>query len=489
MTESILLCLLGGIAGILIAISGKNVVVGLAPGDLPRLDMVSIDISAFGFTFLIAVLAGVVCGIVPALRASGTDLTIALKQSAPGPSLHGRNLLASILIAGQIAMALVLLIASGLMLRTYIRLQAVPLNFDAKNILIINATPPYFKPEFRNGGLANRVKYSESLLVQVKKISGVECAALGELPIGTETPRFGFYGGMQRLFPEGQETRNLLFNAISTSPEFFEVIRARLLAGRLPRSDAPSDTGPSAVVNETFAHQVWPDTSPVGKKLILKQSGKRESIEVVGLIADIRTAGLEIDPGPRAYIPLAQSPGLFSGSLLVRSTIDPLTLVPLLRKALITVDKDAALGKIEILEQVLDSHYAARRFNLFIITLFGVLAFSLAVIGIFGTIAHSVSRRTHEIGIRMALGAQRGSVLALVVRQGLWMLVAGESIGLAGALALNKLLSSMVFGIATTDMTTYIAVSLTWAGTALFACFLPAYRATKIDPLITLRCE
>jgi putative ABC transport system permease protein len=488
LTESVLLCLLGGSVGILVAIFSERAVIAMAPADLPRVETIAVDLRTFGFTFLVAVLAGVLCGIVPALRASGTNVTSSLKQGTPC-HLHGRSWLGDSLITGQIAMALVLLIASGLMLRTYIRLQAVPLNFDAKNILILNATPPYFKPEYANIGLAGRVKYSETLLTQIRKIAGVECAAMGELPIPTKILRFAFYGGTPQLYPEGQETKNLMFNAIATSPDYFKVIRARLLAGRLPGSDDRPDTMPSAVVNETFAHKIWPDAGPIGKRLILKRSGMTESIEVIGLVADTRTAGLENGPVPVVYMPLSHNPGNFSGTMLVRCTIDPLTVVPALRKALIAVDKDAALGKIELLEEVLDGHYAARRFNLFIISLFGVLAFSLAVIGIFGTVAHSVARRTHEIGIRMALGAQRGSVLALIVRQGLYILLAGEIVGLAGALALNKLLSSMVFDIATTDSTTYLVVSMTWAVIVLFACFLPAFRATKIDPLVALRCE
>lgn len=490
LTESVLLSVIGGTAGLLIAILSKGAVLAMAPSDLPRAEMITVDLRTFGFTFLIALVAGVLCGIVPALRASDLDLTTSLKQGASDNVLSGRRGHGSIFIAGQIAMALVLLIASGLMLRTYIRLQAVPLNFDAKNILIINATPPYFKPEYRKGGLEGLVGYSEALLTQIRKVAGVECAAMGGLPIPTKITRFLFYGAANiQLYPEGQPSKNLLFTAMATSPEYFRVIRAHLLSGRLPGSDGLPDAAPSAVVNETFAQKIWPDVSPVGKRLVLTRGGKTESIEVVGLVADTRTAGLEKGTIPVVYMPLAHNPGTFSGTMLVRCTTDPLSVVPSLRKALIAVDKDAALGKIDLLEQVLDSHYAARRFNLFIISILGALALFLAVIGVFATIAHSVSRRTHEIGIRMALGAQRRGVLALIIRQGLWMLFIGEAIGLTAAFALNKLLSSMVFGIATTDAATYLVVSFVWAVVAVFACLLPALRATRIDPLLALRCE
>ena len=212
-------------------------------------------------------------------------------------------------------------------------------------------------------------------------------------------------------------------------------------------------------------------------------------MEVIGLVSDVRMSSLERPSVPFLYTPMSQSHGAYSGRMLVRITANPSALVPLLRKALQSVDRDAALGKIETLEQILDRQFAGRRFNLLLISIFGALAFALATIGIYGTIAYAVSRRTHEIGIRMALGAQKGDVLRLVIRQGLWMLVIGEAAGIAGALALNKLMLSMVFEISTTDLTTYVGISLTWAAVAMLATYFPSRRATRVDPLQALRCE
>lgn len=490
LTESILLCMLGGTAGLLIAFLARSAVLAMAPSDLPRLGMITIDLRTFGFTVLIALFTGLLCGIVPALRASKLDLTRGLKQGVQGNVLTGRSLFGRSLIAGQIAMALVLLIASGLMLRTYMELQSIPLNFDAHNVVIVDSNPPYYKPEYVGKGMAGRVKYCEALLTAMSRVPGVECAAIGELPIPPKRSPFAFYGTSKiQLYPEGQPKKNLMFGAVATSPDYFKVIKAHLLSGRLPVSGDHADRELSAVVNEAFALKIWPGTVPIGKKLVLTRDSETVTIEVIGLIADTRAAGLEKGTIPAVYMPLAHNPGIFSGKVLVRCASDPVVVLPGLRRALMAVDRDAALGKIEMLEQVLDRHYAVRRFNLFIISIFGALAFFLALIGVFGTIAHSVSRRTHEIGIRMALGARRGRVLVLIVRQGFWMLLIGETVGLASARLLNKLLSSLAFGIATTDAATYAVVALCWAIVVLSACFLPAFRATRIDPLVALRCE
>jgi putative ABC transport system permease protein len=479
LTESVLLCLLSGFVGLVFAIATKNTIIALAPADLPRVSAISFNATAFGFAFLIAVLTGVLCGFIPALRASRSDLTEALKEGAPVELVQSRAWFGNGLVTVQVALALMLLIASSLMIRTYARLHAVPLGFNSGNVMVLNAMPPFFKFAVYRGQTSPE-RYSEALVEQVQKVPGVDCAAIGVVPIRGTSAGFYFYvDGEQRSVP-----------SVSTTPDYFRVIGCRLLAGRLFDKTDRADTPLVVVVNQSAAQKLWPGSSPIGRRIELRENPKKPAwIQVIGLVSDVRMSGLERPSIPFLYTPMSQSQGIYSGRMLVRTTANPSDLVPLLRKALQSVDRDAALGKIETLEQILDSQYAGRRFNLLLISIFGALAFVLATIGIYGTIAYAVSRRTHEIGIRMALGAQKGDVLRLVIRQGLWMLMIGEAAGIAGALALNKLMSSMVFEISTTDLATYVGISLTWAAVAILATYLPSRRATLVDPLQALRCD
>jgi len=478
LTESVLLCLLSGFAGLVFAVAARNAIMALAPADLPRIAAISLNATAFGFAFLIAVVTGVLCGYVPALRASRSDLTEALKEAAP-VTLRSRGWFGNGLVTLQIALALMLLIASGLMIRTYARLHAVPLGFDAANVMVLNATPPIFKlSDYR--GQAPWIRYSEALVEKVQNVPGVECAAVGIVPIRGAGGGIGVYVEGERQFAD----------SVSTTPDYFRVIGCRLLAGRLFDKTDRADTPLVAVVNQSEARKLWPGSNPIGKRIELRGGrDKSEWMQVIGLVNDVRMSGLERPSVPFLYTPMSQSHGVYSGQMLVRTAANPTNLVPLLRKVLQSVDRDAALGKIETLEQILDSQYAGRRFNLLLISIFGALAFALATIGIYGTIAYAVSRRTHEIGIRMALGAQKGDVLRLVIRQGLWMVIIGEAAGIAGVLALNKLMSSMVFEVSTTDRVTYIGISLIWAVVAILATYLPSRKATLVDPIQALRCD
>jgi putative ABC transport system permease protein len=306
------------------------------------------------------------------------------------------------------------------------------------------------------------------------------CAAIGAAPIRGASAGFISYVDGEQEF----------VSSVSTTPDYFRVVGCRLLAGRLFNRTDRADTPLVTVVNQSAAQKLWPGSNPIGKKIEVRNDPRKpEWIQVIGLVNDVRMSDLEGPSVPFLYTPVSQFQGTYSGRMLVRIAAKPADLVPRLRKTLQSVDRDAALGKIETLDQILDRQYAGRRFNLLLISIFGALAFVLATIGIYGTIAYSVSRRTHEIGIRIALGAQAGNVLGLIIRQGLWMLIIGEAIGLAGAVALNEFISSMVFGITATDAATYSGVVVIWAAVTILASYLPARKATLIDPLQALRCE
>ena len=396
----------------------------LAPKNLPRADEIAFDIKAFGFTFAVAVVTGVLSGVIPALRASRTCLTEALKDGGLASMTRRRGWIGGGLVTAQVALALMLLIASGLMIRSYIQLHAVPLGFEAKNIMVINANPSRSleRPWPRRGGMALRIRYSESLLEQIQAVPGIDCVAIGALPITGAGVSYGFN-------LEGQG-KPINVGSVLTTPDYFRVIGAQLLAGRFFRPEDRADTTQVAIVNRSAAQKLWPGANPIGKKLYAEWE-KPIMIEVIGLVGDVRMSGLEGPPVPFVYIPMSQSLGAFSGRMLVRTKTDPSSMVTSLGKAVQAVDKDAPLGKIQTVEQILDSQFTGRRFHLMLISIFGALAFALASIGIYGTIAYSVSRRTHEIGIRIALGASKGNVLKLVLSHALWILLIGEIIGLA----------------------------------------------------------
>jgi putative ABC transport system permease protein len=472
LTESVLLCLSGGIAGILFAVAARKAIMNLAPANLPRASAISLDATSFGFTFLLAVFTGLLCGTMPALRASRPQLTEALKEGAPGMEPRIRSWLGNALLTVQIALALMLLIASGLMMRTYARLQSVPLGFEPKSVLVMNAMPPVFKV-----GLYRRldtlIEYSRRLTAEVERVPGVESAAIGVIPIR------GAGAGLE-VHINGEEA---FISSVSTTPGYFRTVGSRLIAGRLFDSADRAGAPLVGVVNQTAARKFWPGRNSIGQWIDLSS----DRIQIIGLVNDVRMSGLEGPPVPFLYMPMSQSQGTFSGRMLVRVNALPSDVIPLLRKAVLAVDRDAALGKIEMLEEILDNQYAGRRFNLLLISIFGALSFVLATVGIYGTIAYTVSRRTHEIGIRMALGAQGSDVIRLIMRQGLGVLLVGEALGISGALVLNKLLASMVFQVSTTDLATYIGISLAWAGVAILANYIPSRKATLVDPLLAIR--
>jgi putative ABC transport system permease protein len=482
LTESILLCVLGGFLGLMLAIFCKGVISGYAPKNLPRVEDISIDFRTFCFGLLVALLTGVLCGVVPALRASRTDLTQALKDGSSASAVRNRGWLGNGLVTSQIALALMLLIATGLMIRTFAQLHAVPLGFDPNNLISITVRPPLYKLEYQRGRMSAAIKYGEAFLEEVKRIPEIEWAAMGAPPLIKGGTREGFI----------VEGRDVDLRLSTASPDYFRVLGVRLLEGRFFNEGDRRDSPGVAIINQTAAKELWPGLSPVGRKILRphpSDPSKSESIQVVGLVRDVKLSGLEGRAEPYVYVPLEQTRYSFYSTVLLRTKTDPSSLIPSLRRALQAVDKDAPLSDIVSMRQVLDKEFADRRFHLMLISVFGALAFALATIGIYGIIAYSVSNRTQEIGIRLALGALKSDVLRLIFGQGLWMLIIGEAIGLTGAVAMNKLMSSMVFRVTTTDPLTYVVVTAVWAAVALLACYIPARRATEVDPMVALRYE
>ncbi len=473
LTETFVLSISAGALGLMLARMGIAGLIALAPADLPRLAEISLDSRAFMFTLLISLAAGLACGAAPALRVSKAELANALKEGLTTSMGKRRRWLHDALAVAQIALALMLLVGSGLMVRTFIRLQSVELGFNPQNVLTASV------PAFRRGrSSAEAVAVYQRLMDRVRTIPGVLHAGVGVIPLRG--------GGSNLFFPDGQG-EGIRCETDAPSPDYFRALSARLSAGRLFTEQDGRDAQAVAIVNRTAAQVMWPGQSAIGKRLAYDTD--RWKVTIVGVIEDIRMSNLEGSPKPRVYVPLTQSKATFPGTMVVQTKGDPLELVGALRQALKAVDGETPLGRVATMEELLSRLLAPRRFIAALISSFSILAFVLATVGIYGLLSYTTSTRTHEFGIRIAFGARAVDVLQLVFRQGLALVILGELLGLVGALALNQVMTTLVWGVTTTDPVTYLAAIGAWALLALFACYIPARRATRADPLVALRCE
>ena len=473
LTETLLLSVSAGVLGLMLARWSVTGLIALAPADLPRLAEISLDGRVFMFTLLISLAAGLASGAAPAWKVSKADWSNALKEGLTTSMGKRRRWLHDALAVAQIALALMLLVGSGLMIRTFIRLQSVELGFSPQNVL--TAAVPAFR---RGRSAAEAVEIYQRLMDRVRTIPGVLHAGMGVIPLRA--------GGSNLFFPDGQG-EGIRCEADAPSPGYFRALSARLIAGRLFTDQDGRDSQPVAIVNRTAAQTMWPGQTAIGKRLAYDTS--RWMVTVVGVIEDIRMSNLESPSKPRVYFPLAQSRATFPGTMVVQTRGDPLELVGALRQALKAVDGETPLGRVATMEELLSRLLARRRFIAALISSFSIIAFVLATVGIYGLLSYTTSTRTHEFGIRIALGASAVDVLKLVFRQGLPLVILGELLGLGGALALNHVMAALVWGVTTTDPATYLAAMGAWALIALFACYLPARRATRVDPLVALRCE
>ncbi len=478
LTESTLLGGVAGLAGFLLAAWGIKILLALSPENLPRLNEIGIDARVFGFALALSLITGGLCGIAPALRFSKTDLSIALKEGGTTSAGRSQRWLANALVVGEIALALVLLVGAGLLLHSFSRLQALNLGFNPKNVLTFGLNLPRNK----YSGTVARSKFYQDVVKQIERIPSVRWAAAGGIPLTTGAAGSVFYA-------EGQ-SEGILCGFDAPSPNYFRALHVPLLKGRFFKEDDTDGAAAVVIVNRAAAEKCWPGENPIGKRITFDDR-RRDNywMTVVGVVGNIRTAGLEIQPGPDLYLPLAQSRVVSPGNLVVRTEGDPMSLLAAVRSAVWSIDKNVPLSRIATMEERLSRATARGRFNLILIGTFSLLAFVLAAVGIYGVVAYAVTRRTHEIGVRMALGARRGDVLRLILGEGVLLLVLGEGIGLVGAFALNRMMSSMLFGITPTDPITYVTVSFSWAAITFLATYLPARRATKVDPMVALRYE
>ncbi len=485
--EGLLLSFFGTAIGLVIATLGTKGLLKFVPAGVPRLAQVGLDWRVLAFTMLISLATCLIFGLIPAWHASKPDLHTALEQSGrtsgPGASrLRFRQLL----VVFQVSIAVMLVIGAGLLIKSFWVLQQVDSGFRAEGVLSAGLTLPMSK--YADPGQINN--FHKQVLDRISALPGVKSAT-----IAYDDPLHSNW--LDSFQIEGRAPspdQSLSANFIPVGAEYFDTVGVRLAAGRKFTPQDDQDHPGVAIVNESFARHYFPNENPLGQRMRPSPPGRiwnnqrLTSFEIVGIVRDVKSAGLEAPSEPAYYLPASQAP-LQDMTLLVRTTTDPLSLVGPVRQAVLSIDPNQPISNVSTLEKVVDDSIAQRRLNMLLMGLFGGLAMLLSAVGIYGLLSHAVTQRTQELGIRMALGAQVGDVLKLVLRQGMMLALAGEAIGLIGAFALTRLIRGLLFGVTPNDATTFIAVAGVLTIVALLACYLPARRATKVDPLIALRYE
>ncbi len=490
LTESVLLGVAGGIVGLLVALWGVEVLSTFKPAVqsqhgtyLGVLDFgkASIDGQVLAFNILLSILTGLIFGLLPALHASRADVSDALKEGSThfrGRSrtrvrLSPRNVLA----VTEIALALVLLIGAGLMIRSFARLQSLQIGFSPDQVMTMRVELPKYKPEAE-------VAFEQQLLSRLGALPGVEAAT-----VASSTPLSNNSAGTVMRIKGQPDGDDMSVGLHSIGPDYFKTLRVPFLRGRA--FDERDRVGAKlvAIVNESAAQRFWPNEDPIGKEIWVGAGWEQDQFgEIVGVVADVKYGKVEEAFKPQVYLPYTQ-PTEPASFVMVRTTNDPTQIVAAVRREILALDSNVPIFDIRTMEERSADATSRTRFSALLLGIFSTLALVLAAIGIYGVMSYSVSSRTREIGVRMALGAQPGNVLALVMRDGIVVTVAGVALGVALALAATQVLGSQLYGVGTTDTPTFVAVSLLLAAVALAASYIPARRAMKLDPMVALRYE
>ena len=485
LTESTLLALMGGAGGVLLAYWAVKGLIALNPPDVPRLAQVSLDVRALAFTFFTTVVAGIVFGLAPSLHSSKPDLNNALKEGAASSSGGRRWLrrfrLRDVLVVTQTALAVVLLAGAGLLIKSFVKLQQVELGFKPANVLTMTLSPPFN----RLPKAYRKTDYYRQMVESLQTMPGVEAAAAT-----TSAPTAGAFMNVPILIagrpePVNIETQRAFVTIIS--PDYFRVIGNPLKEGRLFTDNDNESSPPVAIINETMARSYFAGTDPVGQRFALKGEGDKW-LEIVGVTADVKQFGLDIENKPSFYRPYRQEEVTFM-TLAVQTSADPVSMIPALRGRILDTDKFTAITRVRTLNELISDSVAQPRFYTLLLAIFAGIALTLAALGIYGVVAYSVSQRTHEIGIRVALGAEASRILRLVVGRGLILVLTGVGTGLAGAFALTRLMTGLLFEVRATDPAVFAVIALLLIAVALAACLVPARKATQVDPLVALRHE
>jgi putative ABC transport system permease protein len=483
LTESVLLSVIGGITGAGLSIWLIKLLIAISPSNTPRFDEIKPDARVFLFALALAIITGLVFGLAPALQASRVDLNAKLKdggRSGSGGASHNR--LRSLMMVSEIALSFMLLVGAGLLIRSFMRLREVSPGLNADNVLVMRLS--LLPQKYPTG--EPRAQLLRQTIESLKAVPGVQSAgAVLSLPLGGDT----FYVG-RALIREGrpatpEESSNASY--FTATPEYFQTLQIPVKAGRAFNDHDTEHATKVVMVNETMARQLWPGESPIGKHFTIWRDEKFPR-EIVGVVGDTRTT-LDTEAGPQMYVPYAQDSTWGGMSLVVRTNGDPTTIAAAVRNQIRAVDKGIPIFNVKTMNDALITSVGPRRTPMLLLSAFAGVALLLAVIGIYGVTAYYVTQRTQEIGIRMALGAQVSDVMKLVFRSGMGLALIGVAVGLGGAFLLTRLMRSLLFAVKPTDLVTFGIVSICLLVTALIACYLPARRAARVDPLVALRYE
>ena len=485
LTESAMLGIAGGAVGLLISIWGVGFLTALLPTDFPRVDEIQMDWRVLGFTLGTSLVTSFLFGLAPALHLAKTDVHAAMKESGRTSSagIH-RSRVRQALIVAEVSLSVVLLAGAGLLFRSFLQLRAVNPGFTSHQVLTARLSPS--GNNFRSN--ADYVNYHQRVMQRIAAIPGVsDAGAINTLPLGN--------GPSLRFRVEGRPPTTVdkwpPANLRVASPNYFRTMKVPVLQGRAFTEHDNEQAPRAIIINQALAQQNFSGESPIGKRLNFGNTDENKQpiwFEIVGIVANVRSLELKEEPRPELYFSSLQDPS-WPMSLVIRTSIEPEALAPAVRQAVTEVDKSVPISDVKAMDHVVTESVMEPRFNMVLLTLFSSIALLLSAAGIYGVTAYTVTQRTHELGIRLALGAQLRDVLTLIMRQGVIVILVGLVIGLAASFAFMRLLRSLLFGVTATDPVTFAAITLLLTVVALLACYIPARRATKVDPMVALRYE
>jgi len=485
LTESVLLAFLGGGFGLLLALAGVHVLKTFVPSMILQIQAINIDGKVLVFTASVALLTGLVFGLAPAIHGSHPNLNESLKEGGRDSAVGKKgNRLRGLLVIGEVAVSFILLIGAGLLINSFLHLRNLDPGFRADHLLTMKVDLSVVK--YPDG--ERRSVFFDEVLRRIRILPGVQSVAVaGNLPLT-------YNGDSATIAVEGvpdpplDQWRDVIYRAIG--PSYFSTMGIPMIRGRDFTDQDRADSKKVVVISEKTAQHYWPGQDPIGKRL--KPGATTSDIpwrEVIGVVKDVRQNDFIAQPKMQMYLPYRQMKDLAANALVVRTSVEPMSLATAVRNAIWAVDKDQPVADIDTMDHIVSEAITRQRFSMLLLGIFAALALLLAAVGIYGVMSYSVAQRTHEIGVRMALGARRADVLQMTVKQGLKLVSVGMILGLVAAISLTRVLASLLYGISATDPITFICISLVLLAVAILASYVPALRATKVDPIIALRAQ